>query len=87
MVCIPNGFPERLFYVSYYQSYIHKFQVPTLKDIYTMAYMVYILNKEGSPLMPTKDFLKVRILLKTKAAVVQRIPFTIKLTTRTHNYV
>lgn len=52
-----------------------------------MAYMVYVLNKDGKPLMPTKNFRKARILLKTKASVVQRTPFTIQLTTRTHNYV
>lgn len=42
-----------------------------------MAYMVYLLNKDGKLLMPTKNLRKVRILLKTKVAVVQRTPFTI----------
>lgn len=50
--------------------------------------MVYVLNKNGNPLMPTKNFVKVRILLKQgKAKVVSRYPFTIQLTYNTSNYV
>lgn len=42
--------------------------------------VVYVLNKEGKPLMPTKRCGHVRILLKEgKAIVVERIPFTIQL--------
>ena len=42
--------------------------------------MVYVLNKNGQPLMPTKRHGKVRRLLKeNKAIVVKRCPFTIKL--------
>ena len=42
--------------------------------------MVYILNKDGQPLMPTKNHAKVRILLKHgKAKVINRCPFTIQL--------
>ena len=49
--------------------------------------MVYVINKDGKPLMPTKDSRKVRLLLKNKAArVVTRTPFTIQLLGRVHNY-
>lgn len=49
--------------------------------------MVYVINKDGKPLMPTKDNRKVRLLLKNKAArVVTRTPFTIQLLGRVHNY-
>lgn len=42
--------------------------------------LVYVLNKDGQPLMPTSRCGKVRRLLKTnKAKVVKRCPFTIKL--------
>ena len=41
---------------------------------------VYVLNKDGQPLMPTSRFGKVRRLLKDKKAkVIKRNPFTIKL--------
>ncbi len=43
--------------------------------------MVYVLNENGQPLMPTDRHGKVRKLLKEKKAViVNRCPFTIKLT-------
>lgn len=42
--------------------------------------MVYVINKEGRPLMPTEQHDYVRILLKKgKAHVVRKIPFTIQL--------
>ena len=42
--------------------------------------MVYVLNKNGQPLMPTNRHGKVKHLLKQgKAKVVKRCPFTIKL--------
>lgn len=42
--------------------------------------MVYVLNKNGQPLMPTNRHGKVKHLLKDgKAKVVKRCPFTIKL--------
>ena len=42
--------------------------------------MVYVLNKDGKPLMPTQRHGKVRRLLRDiKAKVVRRCPFTIKL--------
>ena len=42
--------------------------------------MVYVISKDGQPLMPTSRFGKVRRLLKSKQAkVVKRCPFTIKL--------
>ena len=43
--------------------------------------VVYVISKNGQPIMPTKDCRIVRLLLKTgKAKVVRRTPFTIKLT-------
>ncbi len=42
--------------------------------------MVYVISKNGQPLMPTKNHAKVRILLKTKKAkAIKRCPFTIQL--------
>ena len=42
--------------------------------------MVYVSDKDGQPLMPTKRYGKVRRLLKEgKAKVVRRMPFTIQL--------
>ena len=42
--------------------------------------LVYVLNRDGQPLMPISRFGKVRRLLKSKRAkVVRRCPFTIKL--------
>jgi hypothetical protein len=42
--------------------------------------LVYVISKDGQPLMPTERFGKVRRLLKeNKAKVVRRCPFTIKL--------
>ena len=41
---------------------------------------VYVISKDGQPLMPTSRFGKVRRLLKNKKAkAVSRCPFTIKL--------
>ncbi len=49
--------------------------------------MVYVISKSGKPLMPTKRYAKVRILLKEKKAkVVQRKPFTIQLLYETKEY-
>ena len=49
--------------------------------------MVYVLNKDGHPLMPTENHAKVRMLLKHKKAnVVNRCPFTIQLTYECKNY-
>ena len=53
-----------------------------------MPTMVYVLDKNGRPLMPTNRHGKVKHLLKDgKAKVVKRCPFTIKLTYDTTNYV
>lgn len=42
--------------------------------------MVYVLNKNGHPLMPTENHAKVRVLLsKGMARVINRCPFTIQL--------
>lgn len=49
--------------------------------------MVYVLNKEGKPLMPTQRHGKVRRMLRDgKAHVVRSIPFTIQLDYDTNNY-
>lgn len=41
---------------------------------------VYVISKDGQPLMPTSRFGKVRRLLRDKKAkVISRCPFTIKL--------
>ena len=49
--------------------------------------MVYVINQNGQPLMPTEDYAKVRILLKTgRAKVIRRCPFTIQLLYRSTNY-
>lgn len=41
--------------------------------------MVYVLNKEGSPLMPCKEAKARHLLKQNKAKVVKMIPFTIQL--------
>ena len=44
------------------------------------AYVVYVLNIDGHPLMPTKRFGKIRRMLRDgQAKVIRREPFTIKL--------
>ena len=49
--------------------------------------MVYVLNQNGQPIMPTDNHAKVRILLKSKKAkVVKRCPFTIQLLYSNTNY-
>lgn len=49
--------------------------------------MVYVLNKDGQPLMPTNRHGKVRHLLKDgKAKVIKRCPFTIQLLYSSTNY-
>ena len=49
--------------------------------------MVYVLNKDGIPLMPTKRHGKVRRMLKNgQAKVVKRCPFTIQLLYDATNY-
>lgn len=49
--------------------------------------MVYVLNKNKEPLMPTNRYAKVRLLLKQKKAkVVNNKPFTIQLLYDTKNY-
>lgn len=49
--------------------------------------MVYVLNRNGQPLMPTENHAKVRILLKDKKAkVVKRCPFTIQLLYESTNH-
>ena len=50
--------------------------------------MVYVLNMQGHPLMPTDRHGKVRWLLKNKKAkVIKRCPFTIQLLYETTNYI
>lgn len=49
--------------------------------------MVYVISKNGKPLMPTKNFGKVRILLrKKKAKVIESKPFTIQLLYHSKEY-
>lgn len=49
--------------------------------------MVYILSKNGKPIMPTENYAKVRLLLKYgKAKVVKRTPFTIQLLSTSKTY-
>lgn len=49
--------------------------------------MVYVLSKNGQPIMPTENHAKVRLLLKSwKATVVKRTPFTIRLTGTSKTY-
>ena len=50
--------------------------------------MVYVLHKNGKPLMPTTKHWYVRFLLKTKnAIVVSTKPFTVRLTYETGDVV
>lgn len=50
--------------------------------------MVYVISKDGKPLMPTENHAKVRVFLKEgKAVVVKRTPFTIQLTYETTSYI
>lgn len=50
--------------------------------------MVYVINKDGHPLMPTTRHGKLRRMLKSGlATVVRRCPFTIKLVTETETKV
>lgn len=49
--------------------------------------MVYVISKNGQPLMPTKNHAKVRVILKDqKAKVIRRCPFTIQLAYDSTNY-
>ena len=49
--------------------------------------MVYVISKQGQPLMPCSKYGKVRHLLKSgKAKVIRRCPFTIQLTYDCPNY-
>jgi hypothetical protein len=49
--------------------------------------MVYVIAKDGTPLMPTKRHGKVKHLLREgKAKVVRNKPFTIQLTYETTHY-
>jgi N6-L-threonylcarbamoyladenine synthase len=50
--------------------------------------MVYVLNQNGQPLMPTENHRMVRLLLKDKKAkVVRRTPFTIRLMVKTKEFI
>ena len=49
--------------------------------------MVYVISKNGKPIMPTENHAKVRLLLKhRKAKVVKRTPFTIMLLSTSKTY-
>lgn len=50
--------------------------------------MVYVIDQDGQPLMPTNRHGKIKHLIKSgKAKVVRRCPFTIKLLYRSTNYI
>ena len=50
--------------------------------------MVYVLNQNGQPLMPTENHAKVRVLLKQgRAKVMNKCPFTIQLLYSSTNYI
>ncbi len=49
--------------------------------------MVYVISKNGQPLMPTENYAKIRVLLKNKKAkIIKRCPFTIQLAYDSKNY-
>lgn len=49
--------------------------------------MVYVISKDGQPLMPTENHAKIRILLKNKKAkMIRKCPFTIQLSYDSTNY-
>jgi len=48
---------------------------------------VFVLNNDGKPLMPTTPVIARLLLKQDKAKVVNRFPFTIKLTYQSSNYV
>lgn len=49
--------------------------------------LVYVVDKNGQPLMPTHNGAKVRVLLKqNRAKVVSKCPFTIKLLYESTNF-
>ncbi len=50
--------------------------------------MVYVLSKDGQPLMPTKRYGKVKHLLRSqRAKVIKRCLFTIQLTYDSDSYI
>lgn len=50
--------------------------------------MVYVLSKNRTPIMPTNNHAKVRLLLKHgKAKVVKRTPFTIQLLSTSKTFI
>ncbi len=52
-----------------------------------MENLVYVLDKDGKPLMPTQRFGKVRRMLKSGEAIpVRKHPFTIQLTYESTHY-
>ena len=48
--------------------------------------MVYVIAKDGSPLMPCSNVIARLLLKQQKAKVKRKIPFTIKLTYETTKY-
>ena len=47
---------------------------------------VYVINKDGKPLMPTCPAIARILLKKNKAKVKHKTPFTIQLTYKTSTY-
>ena len=49
--------------------------------------MIYVLSKNGKPIMPTENHAKVRLMLKYgKAKVIKGTPFTIQLLSSSKTY-
>ena len=49
--------------------------------------MVFVINKDGKPLMPCQNVIARLLLTQGKAKCIRRTPFTIKLLYETTNYV
>ena len=61
---------------------------PPIMEKKGVSCMVYVISKDGQPLMPTARHGKVRHLLERgKAKVIKRCPFTIQLLYETNHYV
>lgn len=59
-----------------------------IRDIERIITLIYVLSKNGQPIMPTTNCRKVRLLLKSqKAKVVRRTPFMIQLLETNKTYV
>jgi len=67
--------------------YVLAYSIKHINKRKECLFMVYVLNKDGQPLMPTSRHGKVRRLLKSgQAKVIKRCPFTIKLLYESTNH-